>query len=112
MLFRSAVLGEHVTTDQGTGAVHTAPGHGSDDFILGQKYGLDIYAPIGTNGRFAADLEFVGGLKVFEANPVVEATLAERGRLGAAQAQHLQRRVGQRGQPARGDEFLQAGVEL
>ena len=76
-----AVLGEHVTTDQGTGAVHTAPGHGSDDFILGQKYGLDIYAPIGTNGRFAADLEFVGGLKVFEANPVVEATLAERGRL-------------------------------
>ena len=76
-----AVLGEHVTLDQGTGIVHTAPGHGSDDFAIGSRYGLDIYAPIGTNGRFLPDVGVVGGLKVFEANPVVEATLAERGRL-------------------------------
>ena len=76
-----ALLGEHVTLDQGTGAVHTAPGHGSDDFVVGTKYGLDIYAPIGVNGRFNQDVGVVGGLKVFEANPVVEATLAERGRL-------------------------------
>jgi isoleucyl-tRNA synthetase len=76
-----AVLGAHVTLDHGTGIVHTAPGHGSDDFNVGQKYGLDIYAPIGRNGRFNDDVGVVGGLKVFDANPVVEATLAERGRL-------------------------------
>jgi isoleucyl-tRNA synthetase len=75
------VLGDYVTLDQGTGAVHTAPGHGADDFVTGTKYGLDIYAPIGANGRFTADVGVVGGLKVFEANPVVEATLAARGRL-------------------------------
>ena len=76
-----AVLGEHVTLEQGTGAVHTAPGHGADDFAIGVRYGLDIYAPIGTNGRFAADVGIVGGMKVFEANPAVEAALAERGAL-------------------------------
>jgi isoleucyl-tRNA synthetase len=76
-----AVLGDHVTVDQGTGAVHTAPGHGSDDFLIGQRYHLEIYAPIGVNGRFDAEVGVVGGLKVFEANPVVEAALAERGRL-------------------------------
>ena len=75
------VLAHYVTLDQGTGAVHTAPGHGADDFATGVRYELDIYAPIGTNGRFAADVGIVGGLKVFEANPVVEAALAERGRL-------------------------------
>ena len=76
-----AVLAPYVTLEQGTGAVHTAPGHGSDDFATGVKYGLDIYAPIGRNGRFADDVGVVGGLKVFEANPVVEQTLADRGRL-------------------------------
>jgi len=75
------VLADYVTLDQGTGAVHTAPGHGSDDFATGVRYGLDIYAPIGTDGRFLADVGVVGGLKVFEANPVVEAALAERGHL-------------------------------
>jgi isoleucyl-tRNA synthetase len=75
------VLGDYVTLDQGTGAVHTAPGHGSDDFATGVRYGLDIYAPIGANGRFADDVGIVGGKKVFEANPAVEAALAERGRL-------------------------------
>ncbi|HXT68518.1 MAG TPA: isoleucine--tRNA ligase [Vicinamibacterales bacterium] len=76
-----AVLGEHVTLEQGTGVVHTAPGHGADDFAVGQRYGLDIYVPIATNGRFGQDVGLVAGLKVFEANPVVEAALAERGRL-------------------------------
>jgi isoleucyl-tRNA synthetase len=76
-----AVLGDYVTLDQGTGAVHTAPGHGADDFNTGVRYGLDIYAPIGTDGRFAPEVGVVGGLGVFEANPVVEAALAGRGRL-------------------------------
>jgi isoleucyl-tRNA synthetase len=75
------VLGDYVTLDQGTGAVHTAPGHGTDDFNTGVRYGLDIYVPIGTNGRFNDDVGIVGGMKVFEANPAVEAALAERGRL-------------------------------
>ena len=75
------VLGEYVTLEQGTGAVHTAPGHGADDFATGVRYGLDIYAPIGVDGRFTRDVGVVGGLKVFEANPVVEAALGERGRL-------------------------------
>ena len=75
------VLATYVTLEQGTGAVHTAPGHGADDFATGVRYGLDAYAPIGTDGRFLAEVGIVGGLKVFEANPVVEAALAERGRL-------------------------------
>ena len=49
------VLGEYVTLEQGTGAVHTAPGHGADDFLTGVKYGLEIYAPIGPGGHFLDD---------------------------------------------------------
>jgi isoleucyl-tRNA synthetase len=78
------VLATYVTLEQGTGAVHTAPGHGADDFATGVKYGLDIYAPIGRNGRFLPEVDLVAGLKVFEANPVVQTALAERGRLFAA----------------------------
>ena len=74
-----AVLADYVTLEQGTGAVHTAPGHGVDDFRTGLKYGLEVYAPIGEDGRFLADLAIVGGLKVFEANPVVQAALATHG---------------------------------
>jgi isoleucyl-tRNA synthetase len=77
------VLATYVTLEQGTGVVHTAPGHGVEDFATGVRYGLDIYAPIGRDGRFLADVGLVGGLKVFDANPVVEAALADRGRLFA-----------------------------
>ncbi len=77
------VLASYVTLEQGTGAVHTAPGHGTDDFATGVRYGLDVYAPIGRDGRFLPEVGIVGGLKVFEANPVVEAALGERGRLFA-----------------------------
>ena len=75
------VLGDYVTLEQGTGAVHTAPGHGADDFNTGIKYGLPITTPIGTHGRFEKDTPIVGGLKVFEANPVVESALKETGHL-------------------------------
>ncbi len=77
------VLAGYVTLEQGTGVVHTAPGHGADDFVTGQRYGLDVYAPIGNDGRFLPDVGIVAGMKVFDANPVVEAALAERGRLFA-----------------------------
>jgi isoleucyl-tRNA synthetase len=75
------VLGEYVTLDAGTGAVHTAPGHGADDFNTGMKYGLDIYAPVGPAGHFLESVELFGGQRVFDANPKVERALEERGRL-------------------------------
>jgi len=75
------VLGTYVTLEQGTGAVHTAPGHGADDFLTGKKYGLDIYAPIGPGGHFLDTVELFGGQRVFDANPKVEQALHERGRL-------------------------------
>ena len=75
------VLGDYVTLDAGTGAVHTAPGHGADDFNTGMKYGLEIYAPIGPGGHFLDTVELFGGQRVFDANPNVEEALKERGRL-------------------------------
>ena len=76
-----AVVADYVTLEQGTGAVHTAPGHGADDYHTGVRYGLDIYAPVGSDGRFADDVPLFAGLGVFNANPRVEAALTERGRL-------------------------------
>jgi isoleucyl-tRNA synthetase len=75
------VLGEYVTLDAGTGAVHTAPGHGADDFNTGVKYGLEIYAPVGPAGHFLDTVELFGGQRVFDANPRVEEALKARGRL-------------------------------
>ena len=75
------VLGDYVTLEAGTGAVHTAPGHGADDFHTGVRYGLDIYAPVGPGGRFLDTVELFGGMRVFDANPAIEAALSERGRL-------------------------------
>ncbi|HEX6976114.1 MAG TPA: isoleucine--tRNA ligase, partial [Vicinamibacterales bacterium] len=75
------VLADYVTLEQGTGAVHTAPGHGSDDFITGRKYGLDIYAPVGPGGHFLDTVELFNGQRVFDANPRIEEALHERGRL-------------------------------
>ena len=75
------VLGEHVTLDAGTGAVHTAPGHGLEDFAVGQRYGLPVTNPVGNDGRFLPDTPLVAGLKVEEANPVIIRALAERGEL-------------------------------
>ena len=76
-----AVLGDYVTLDAGTGAVHTAPGHGADDFNTGVKYGLEIYAPVGPDGHFLDTVELFGGQRVFDANSNVERALKERGRL-------------------------------
>src|SRR4030095_15690878 len=72
------VLGDYVTLDAGTGAVHTAPGHGSDDFLTGVKYGLDVYAPVGPAGHFLDNVELFGGQRVFDANPHVEEALKAR----------------------------------
>ncbi|MFB3853384.1 MAG: isoleucine--tRNA ligase [Vicinamibacterales bacterium] len=75
------ILAEYVTLDQGTGAVHTAPGHGADDFNSGLRYGLEVYAPVDAEGRFLDSVQEFGGLQVFDANPVIEQALAREGRL-------------------------------
>jgi isoleucyl-tRNA synthetase len=75
------ILGEHVTLDAGTGAVHTAPGHGQEDFIVGQRYSLPVTNPVGDDGRFLPGTPLLAGLKVDEANPVIIAALAREGRL-------------------------------
>ncbi|MCP4431664.1 MAG: isoleucine--tRNA ligase [Gammaproteobacteria bacterium] len=71
------VIGDHVTLEAGTGAVHTAPGHGQDDFVIGKKYGLDIYNPVGDNGCFLDNTEFFAGQHVFKANDAVIEKLKE-----------------------------------
>ncbi|MBN2135708.1 MAG: isoleucine--tRNA ligase [Acidobacteria bacterium] len=65
------MIGDHVTLDAGTGLVHTAPGHGVEDYIIGMEYGLDIYNPVDETGHYEKDLERFAGLQVFEANKVV-----------------------------------------
>ncbi len=64
-----AVLADYVTLEAGTGAVHTAPGHGADDYDTGVKYGLDIYAPVDAGGHYNDTVELFAGLQVWEANP-------------------------------------------
>ncbi|MFB4205098.1 Isoleucine--tRNA ligase [wastewater metagenome] len=75
------VVGEHVTTEAGTGAVHTAPGHGADDFEVGQRYDLPLENPVGDDGRFLPGTERFAGLFVFDANPKIVETLRETGTL-------------------------------
>jgi isoleucyl-tRNA synthetase len=75
------ILADYVTLDQGSGIVHTAPGHGSDDFLSAQKYGLEIYAPIDDKGVYLEGLPEYRGKNVFEANPIIVKLLEERGAL-------------------------------
>ncbi|HYU42594.1 MAG TPA: class I tRNA ligase family protein, partial [Vicinamibacteria bacterium] len=75
------VLGDYVTLDTGTGVVHTAPGHGWEDYLTGVKYGLDIYCPVDEAGRFLPEVELFAGQKVFDANPRVIDLLREKGAL-------------------------------
>ena len=67
------------TSKAGTGLVHTAPGHGHDDFVIGKQYGLDIYCPVDNAGRFGSDVEHFGGMTVFEANPKIVEFMQNRG---------------------------------
>jgi isoleucyl-tRNA synthetase len=89
------VLGAHATADAGTGLVHTAPGHGEDDFHMGVQYGLPIWAPVDGHGRFTSEVAIEGleGVKVFDANPRVVEMLHAAGALlnhggKAAQIRH------------------------
>ncbi len=75
------ILAGYVTLDQGSGIVHTAPGHGSDDFLAGQKYGLEIYAPLDDKGIYLEGLPEYKGKDVFTANPILVKLLEDRGAL-------------------------------
>ncbi|MCB1583883.1 MAG: isoleucine--tRNA ligase, partial [Xanthomonadales bacterium] len=75
------ILGEHVNTEAGTGAVHTAPGHGVDDFVVGKRYDLDIYNPVDSDGVYLPDTPMFAGQHVWKANKTVVDALAEVGNL-------------------------------
>ncbi|MFA6409860.1 MAG: isoleucine--tRNA ligase [Gammaproteobacteria bacterium] len=78
------ILGDHVGLDAGTGAVHTAPAHGQDDFRVGEKYNLPVVNPVDAHGKFKKDVEFFAGESVFNANEKVIELLRARGNLLAA----------------------------
>ncbi|MEJ2368398.1 MAG: isoleucine--tRNA ligase [Acidobacteriota bacterium] len=75
------ILAPHVTKEQGTGCVHTAPGHGQEDYVIGRKYKLEIYNPVDDRGRFVEDVDHFAGMQVFEANPHVLDLLREKNAL-------------------------------
>ncbi len=67
------ILGDHVTLEAGSGVVHTAPGHGQDDYIVGMKYGLPLLSPVGPNGAYTNEFPKYEGMNVFKANePIIE----------------------------------------
>jgi len=72
------VLGEHVTTESGTGCVHTAPAHGLDDYVVGKKYDLPIDNPVAGNGCFEKEAPFFAGEHIYKANPKIIELLRER----------------------------------
>ena len=75
------ILGDHVTLEAGTGAVHTAPGHGQEDYEVGLKYGLEVYAPVDQKGRFTNEGGELSGQHVFKANKPIIELLKSRGAL-------------------------------
>ncbi len=79
------IPGRHVTLEQGTGCVHTAPGHGQDDYEMGIKYGLPIYSPVDDQGNFVPETAHFGGMNVFSANQAVIDKLSQEGNLLATQ---------------------------
>lgn len=75
------VLADYVTLDQGTGCVHTAPGHGHEDYITGIEYGLDIYTPVDREGKFIPQVEKYGRMNVFESNKIITEDMKRDGTL-------------------------------
>jgi isoleucyl-tRNA synthetase len=75
------IFGTHVTLEQGTGIVHTAPGHGHEDYIIGLEYGLDTYSPVDNQGKFTDEFPEMKGINVFDANPKVVELLKKKNAL-------------------------------
>jgi len=82
------ILGDHVTTEAGTGAVHTAPGHGQDDYVVGSRYKLKVDNPVGGDGKFLPGTELFAGEHVFKANDHVIEVLERNGKLVRVAALH------------------------
>ncbi len=83
------ILGDHVTLEQGTGCVHTAPGHGLEDFLVGRQYGLPILSPVDDQGKFTDEAGEYAGLFVGDADAVLVERLAEKGALvGSSMIKH------------------------
>ncbi|MEP6484895.1 MAG: isoleucine--tRNA ligase [Rudaea sp.] len=79
------ILGEHVTTEDGTGAVHTAPSHGQEDFVVSRAYGLEVINPLGPNGVYTPETQLVAGQYIWKANDAFVDLLRERGKLLATE---------------------------
>lgn len=79
------IVGDHVTLESGTGCVHTAPGHGEEDFLIGQKYHLDVLNPVDSRGRFTKEAGKYEGLTYKEGNRVILEDLKEAGALLAVE---------------------------
>jgi isoleucyl-tRNA synthetase len=75
------LFGGHVTLEAGTGCVHTAPGHGTDDYRVGQAAGLDVFSPVDDQGRYTEEFPLMKGVKVFDANPKIVDLLKEKNAL-------------------------------
>ncbi|MGB0833808.1 MAG: isoleucine--tRNA ligase [Psychrobium sp.] len=75
------ILGDHVTTDSGTGIVHTAPGHGQEDYVVGNKYNIEVANPVGANGVYLEDTPLFAGQHVFKANGAIVEVLKENNAL-------------------------------
>lgn len=78
------IFADHVTLEQGTGVVHTAPGHGHEDYIVGLQNNLEIYSPVDSLGKFTSDVNHFSGLQIFDANKLINALMLDRGNLLAA----------------------------
>jgi isoleucyl-tRNA synthetase len=74
-------LADYVSLDEGTGCVHTAPGHGHEDYLTGIAYGIDIYTPVDDEGRFTADVKKYAGMNVFKANKLINDDMRKDGTL-------------------------------
>jgi len=78
------ILGDHVTLEAGTGLVHTAPGHGQEDYVVALKYGIEVYNPVNDYGKFRPDVEMFGGEHIKNANPMIVEHMQENGSLIAS----------------------------
>jgi len=75
------LLADYVTLEDGTGCVHTAPGHGHEDYLTGLAYNLEIYTPVDSEGKFIPQVERYGGINVFEANRLITEDMKKEGTL-------------------------------
>ena len=75
------IMGDHVTLEAGTGCVHTAPGHGQDDYVVGARYGIEPLSPVDGRGKFTAEAGPYEGLKVFDANKIIVEDLTKSGHM-------------------------------